>query len=93
MLAIYCENMVLLWACVERRKLLFDFKKAGELLLLLLPRVGDSSRLPDPVSVETAKRSCERAAKKKVLTFPFVEGEDYRGGGKQRQGLSQHMLQ
>lgn len=60
--------------------------------------VGDSSRLPDPVSVETAERSWECAcdewgkAKKKVLTFPLWRGKIIRGG-KQRQGLSQHMLQ
>lgn len=50
MLAIYSANMVFLWACVEYRKLVFDFEK-------LLLWVGDSLRPPDPVSVETAEWS------------------------------------
>lgn len=52
MLAIDSENMAFLWACVECGKLVFDSEK--------LPLwVGDSSRPPDPVSVETAERSQE----------------------------------
>lgn len=58
--------------------------------------IGDISHLPDPASVETAKWNWECAAmsgekQKTVLTFPLwwrkIMGE------KQRQGLSQHMLQ
>lgn len=59
MLAIYSGNMVFVWASAECRKLVFDFEKLVSLLPLW---VGDSSRLPDPVSVETAQWSREYAA-------------------------------
>lgn len=66
MLAIFSGNMVFLWACVESRK---------------LDVVGDSARLPDPVSVETAQWSWECAAMsggtaKESVNISVVEGED-----------------
>lgn len=80
MLAVYSGNMAFLRACVECGKL-------GCLIVKKLPLwVGDGSRPPDLVSVETDERSRERAgkcAKESVNISPLWRSG---GGGLWREG-------